>query len=48
MKDKEEHMKVAALGDNCIDLYSNLERYYCTGNAVDLVSICRDWESGRP
>ena len=28
-------MKVAALGDNCIDLYSNLDRYYCTGNAVD-------------
>ena len=28
-------MKVAAIGDNCIDLYENLDRYYCTGNAVD-------------
>lgn len=28
-------MKVAAIGDNCIDLYPNLGRYYCTGNAVD-------------
>ncbi len=28
-------MKVAALGDNCIDLYQNLNRYYCTGNSVD-------------
>lgn len=28
-------MKVAAIGDNCIDMYSNLDRYYCTGNAVD-------------
>lgn len=27
--------KVACLGDNCIDFYSNLDRYYCTGNAVD-------------
>lgn len=28
-------MRVAALGDNCIDMYSNLDTYYCTGNAVD-------------
>ena len=27
--------KVACLGDNCVDFYSNLNRYYCTGNAVD-------------
>lgn len=28
-------MKVAAIGDNCIDMYKNLNRYYVTGNAVD-------------
>ena len=28
-------MKVAAIGDNCIDLYEKLDRYYATGNAVD-------------
>lgn len=28
-------MKVAAIGDNCIDLYKNLNRFYATGNAVD-------------
>lgn len=28
-------MKVAAIGDNCIDLYENLNRFYPTGNAVD-------------
>lgn len=28
-------MKVACLGDNCVDLYKNLNRYYCTGNVVD-------------
>ena len=28
-------MKVAAIGDNCIDLYEKLNRYYATGNAVD-------------
>lgn len=28
-------MKVAAIGDNCIDLYENLDRFYATGNAVD-------------
>lgn len=26
---------VAAIGDNCVDYYSNLKRYYVTGNAVD-------------
>ena len=28
-------MRVAAIGDNCIDLYEKLNRYYVTGNAVD-------------
>ena len=28
-------MKVAMIGDNCIDVYSNLNRYYETGNVVD-------------
>jgi fructoselysine 6-kinase len=28
-------MRVAALGDNCIDVYPKLNRCYCTGNAVD-------------
>ena len=28
-------MKVAAIGDNCIDLYEKLNKYYATGNAVD-------------
>jgi fructoselysine 6-kinase len=28
-------MRAAALGDNCIDLYPRLGRWYCTGNAVD-------------
>ena len=28
-------MKVAALGDNCVDIYPRLGRYYCTGNVVD-------------
>lgn len=28
-------MKVAALGDNCIDIYPDLDTYYCTGNVVD-------------
>jgi len=28
-------MKVAAIGDNCIDLYEKLDRFYATGNAVD-------------
>lgn len=28
-------MKVAAIGDNCVDVYPKLERYYCTGNSVD-------------
>ena len=32
---ENKRIKVAALGDNCIDMYSNLNRYYCTGNAVD-------------
>lgn len=27
--------KVAVIGDNCVDYYSNLERYYLTGNVVD-------------
>ena len=27
--------KVAAIGDNCIDMYENLNRWYATGNAVD-------------
>ena len=27
--------KVAAIGDNCIDMYNNLGRWYATGNAVD-------------
>lgn len=28
-------MRVAAIGDNCIDLYEKLNRFYATGNAVD-------------
>lgn len=28
-------IRVAAIGDNCIDLYPRLGRQYCTGNAVD-------------
>lgn len=28
-------MKVAAIGDNCIDMYENLNKFYATGNAVD-------------
>lgn len=28
-------MNVAAFGDNCIDFYPKLERYYVTGNVVD-------------
>jgi fructoselysine 6-kinase len=28
-------LRIAAIGDNCVDYYSNLERYYVTGNAVD-------------
>lgn len=28
-------MRVAALGDNCVNLYPNLQRSYPTGNAVD-------------
>ena len=28
-------MKVVAIGDNCIDLYEKLNRYYATGNAVN-------------
>lgn len=27
--------KVAVIGDNCVDYYSNLNRYYLTGNVVD-------------
>ena len=34
-RNEKRKIKVAALGDNCIDMYSNLNRYYCTGNAVD-------------
>ncbi|HAF62609.1 MAG TPA: carbohydrate kinase [Anaerolineaceae bacterium] len=30
-----EEIRVAAIGDNCIDLYPRLKRQYCTGNAVD-------------
>lgn len=32
---KNRKKRVAAIGDNCIDLYTELKRYYCTGNAVD-------------
>ncbi len=28
-------MKVAVVGDNCIDVYKKLDRYYLTGNVVD-------------
>lgn len=28
-------MRVAAIGDNCIDYYKNLDRSYVTGNVVD-------------
>jgi fructoselysine 6-kinase len=28
-------MRVAAIGDNCIDVYPKLDRAYCTGNAVN-------------
>ena len=28
-------MKIAVIGDNCIDVYGKSERYYLTGNAVD-------------
>ena len=28
-------MKVAAIGDNCIDMYKKLDRFYATGNSVD-------------
>ena len=26
---------VAALGDNCVDIYPDLDLWYCTGNVVD-------------
>ncbi len=26
---------VAALGDNCVDIYPELDLWYCTGNVVD-------------
>lgn len=32
---KNVEKRAAAIGDNCIDLYPGLHRYYCTGNAVD-------------
>ncbi len=28
-------MKIAAIGDNCVDYYTDLNCYYMTGNAVD-------------
>ena len=28
-------MKVAAIGDNCIDYYEKLDRFYPTGNVVN-------------
>ena len=28
-------MRVAAVGDNCVDVYYTLNRFYPTGNAVD-------------
>lgn len=28
-------MRIAAIGDNCVDVYPKLKRYYCTGNSVD-------------
>ena len=28
-------MKVTAVGDNCVDVYYTLNRFYPTGNAVD-------------
>lgn len=28
-------MKVAAFGDNCVDYYRNLNRWYVTGNVID-------------
>lgn len=27
--------RIAVIGDNCVDFYSNLNRYYLTGNVVD-------------
>lgn len=30
-----DNMRVAAIGDNCVDVYPRLDRYYCTGNCVD-------------
>jgi fructoselysine 6-kinase len=30
--------RVAAIGDNCIDVYPRLGRQYCTGNAVDFAA----------
>ena len=29
-------MRVAAVGDNCVDVYYTLNRFYPTGNAVVL------------
>ena len=31
-------MKVAAFGDNCVDYYRNLEKWYVTGNVVDFAA----------
>ena len=28
-------MKVVAVGDNCVDVYYTMNRFYPTGNAVD-------------
>lgn len=33
--------RVAAIGDNCIDVYPRLGRQYCTGNAVDVAANLR-------
>lgn len=36
MKKNGNEIRVAAIGDNCIDVYPRIKRQYCTGNAVDV------------
>ena len=34
-REEEGTMKVVAVGDNCVDVYYTMNRFYPTGNAVD-------------
>src|SRR5436309_15279349 len=35
LRSKSTVLRVAAIGDNCIDVYPKLAQAYCTGNAVN-------------